>query len=154
MVKDEETIFRAALVAFLVLPGTVAFLVPWLLVRPEAANFRLVGLAPLGPGIILLVWCVRDFFSRGGGTLAPWRPPKRLVTVGPYRRSRNPMYVAVLLILVGWALAFASPPLWLYTVTVAVAFHLRILLHEEPWLARTFGEEWSQYRSRVPRWLL
>jgi protein-S-isoprenylcysteine O-methyltransferase Ste14 len=102
---------------------------------------------------MLLLWCVRDFYVAGRGTLAPWSPPRRLVTVGPYRLSRNPMYVAVLLILCGWALTFASPTFWFYMACVAVAFHLRVVFFEEPWLARTHGAAWLAYRNRVPRWL-
>ena len=97
---------------------------------------------------------MRDFYVVGRGSLAPWAPPQRLVVVGLYRVSRNPMYVAVLVILFGWALAYGSRTLWLYTAVVAIAFHLRIVLAEEPWLARVHGAEWTRYRSTVPRWLL
>ena len=63
------------------------------------------------------------------------------------------MYVGVLLILAGWATTFRSPTLAFYAVAIAVVFHLRVLLGEEPWLARTHGEAWTRYRERVPRWL-
>jgi protein-S-isoprenylcysteine O-methyltransferase Ste14 len=141
-----------SLTAFLVLPGTVAYLVPWLL-RPQDAAFNFVGLPFLVIGTGLLLWCVRDFYVAGRGSLAPWAPPERLVVIGLYRFSRNPMYVAVLLILCGWATAFASRRLWIYTAAVAIAFHLRVVLGEEPWLARTHGAQWSTYAARVPRWL-
>jgi protein-S-isoprenylcysteine O-methyltransferase Ste14 len=147
-------LFARALVAFLVLPGVVAFLVPLLLLEPGTTAFsNRWGVVPLGVGIVLLLACVREFYVAGRGTLAPWAPPTTLVATGPYRWSRNPMYVAVFLILSGWAIGFRSWPLALYAVTVLVAFHLRIVLHEEPWLARTFGDVWIQYRTRVSRWL-
>lgn len=63
------------------------------------------------------------------------------------------MYVAVSLALLGWAVAFGSPGLLIYALVVAVAFHLRVVFGEEPWLLRTHGSQWVQYRSRVPRWL-
>lgn len=135
------------------MPGVVAFVVPWLL-RPAAARLRVAGLLPLGLGVVLLLWCVRDFYVAGRGSLAPWAPPERLVTVGLYRISRNPMYVAVLVILVGWAVAFSAARLWIYSAAIATAFQLRIVLGEEPWLARRYGDEWAAYRARVPRWLL
>lgn len=141
-----------ALSAFLLLPGTVAFLVPWML-RPDGARMRPVGLPLLVAGAVLLLWCVRDFFVTGRGSLAPWAPPERLVTVGLYRVSRNPMYVAVLLLLCGWALAFGSAAHWVYASIVAIAFQLRVVYGEEPWLARTHGEAWAAYRAAVPRWL-
>ena len=76
------------------------------------------------------------------------------MTTGLYRYSRNPMYVAVTTMLMGWALAFASPALALYAAIVVVAFQLRVVLGEEPWLARTHGAAWAEYRARVPRWLM
>jgi protein-S-isoprenylcysteine O-methyltransferase Ste14 len=146
-------LFWRAVVAFLAMPGVVAFLVPWLL-RPVGGRLRVVGLLPLDLGVVLLLWCVRDFYVAGRGSLAPWAPPERLVTVGLYRISRNPMYVAVLLILVGWAVAFSAARLWIYAGAIATAFQLRIVAGEEPWLARRYGDEWAAYRARVPRWLL
>ena len=148
-------LFWRALVAFLALPGMVAFAVPllWLAPRPLDRTFDLWGLVPLTLGVVLLLWTVRDFYVAGRGTLAPWAPPEELVVVGLYRVSRNPMYVAVLLVLAGWALGFHSTPLAAYAVTIAVAFHLRVVFGEEPWLARTHGEKWSRYKARVPRWL-
>lgn len=146
-----------ALLAFLALPGIVAIAVPaWYAARALRAGgpFHAVGLLPLAFGFALLLWCVRDFYVAGKGTLAPWSPPRHLVTTGPYRHSRNPMYVAVTLMLVGWSLSFASTALALYAACVIVAFHLRVVFGEEPWLARTFGARWEEYKARVPRWLL
>jgi len=144
--------FWHALAAFLALPGTVAFLVPWLL-RPAEGRLGAAGVAPLALGCGLLLWCVRDFYVVGRGSLAPWAPPERLVVVGLYRVTRNPMYVAVVLILVGWALAFGTLRSWIYAGVVAVAFHLRVVLGEEPWLARRYGAQWTAYRAAVPRWI-
>jgi protein-S-isoprenylcysteine O-methyltransferase Ste14 len=146
--------FWQAALAFLILPGMIAFVGPLCLIAPaEPAPFRMVGLLPLGLGVVLLFWCVRDFYVVGKGTLAPWTPPKELVVVGLYRLSRNPMYVAIMLVLWGWALGFRSRPLALYAVAVTIAFHLRVVLAEEPWLARRHGDRYTQYKSRVPRWL-
>lgn len=144
---------RSAL-AVLVLPGVVAVLVPLLLAPEGLRGFRILTALPLsGPGVTLLAWCVREFHMVGRGTLAPWDPPRELVASGPYRVSRNPMYLAVLLILGGWAAGFRSWLLAGYAVGMAAVFHLRVLLHEEPWLARTHGERWLRYRTRVPRWV-
>ncbi|HEY5808288.1 MAG TPA: isoprenylcysteine carboxylmethyltransferase family protein [Povalibacter sp.] len=147
--------FVRAVLAFLALPGVVAFAIP-LLWSWRSDHLRIVhplGLIPLVLGVVMLLWCVRDFYVAGKGTLAPWSPPQRLVVVGLYRYSRNPMYVAVTLILLGWALVFGLWGLVWYTLFVVVAFHLRVVLGEEPWLARTHGQEWSGYTGRVRRWL-
>jgi len=144
-----------ALIAFLALPGMVAGLVPLLIVGKEShlAQTAPYGIALLFIGFLLLLWCVRDFYVSGKGTLAPWDPPKRLVLVGLYRYVRNPMYVAVLTLVAGWSLAFGSVWLGLYLCLLAVAFHLRVLRYEEPWLSRQFGADWEAYSKAVPRWL-
>jgi protein-S-isoprenylcysteine O-methyltransferase Ste14 len=143
-----------ATIAFLLLPGTVAFLVPLLLLAPGGPGsfVNWLGLIPLGLGSVLLLSCVREFYLEGRGTLAPWAPPQELVVTGLYRFSRNPMYVAVLLVLWGWALGFRSWSLAAYAVAIMVAFHLRVVFYEEPWLARTHHEKWMDYKTRVPRW--
>jgi protein-S-isoprenylcysteine O-methyltransferase Ste14 len=146
-------LFWRALVAFLVLPGVVAFAVPLWWLAPRGRSFDMLGLLPLGLGVVLLLWTVRDFYVAGRGTLAPWAPPEDLVVVGLYRVSRNPMYIAVIIVLAGWAVGFHSPSLGIYALVIAVGFHLRVVFGEEPWLARTHGEKWSRYKERVPRWL-
>ena len=143
-----------AILAFLALPGMVAFLIPLVLVAPGGLDTfsNPLGLLPLCVGIVCLLWCVVEFYRAGRGTLAPWTPPKALVVTGLYRYSRNPMYVAVLLILLGWAIGFRSWTLGSYAVMIAIAFHLRVVLNEEPFLMRAHGEAWQRYESTVPRW--
>jgi protein-S-isoprenylcysteine O-methyltransferase Ste14 len=148
-------LFARALLAFLVLPGTIGFLIPLWVFRPDDgwATFNFLGLIALLPGLIVLLVCVRDFYRTGKGTLAPWSSPTRVVDVGLYRVTRNPMYIGVLLILCGWAWGFGARSLWIYAAVVMLLFHVRVVVGEEPWLARTHGDEWARYRARVPRWL-
>ena len=89
--------FIRALFAFLALPGVVAFAVPiaWLVASSHTSLVHPLGLVPLIVGSAALLWCVRDFYVSGKGTLAPWAPPVYLVVAGLYRYTRNPMYVAV-----------------------------------------------------------
>ena len=131
----------------------MAFLVPvaWVWFAHLTLH-RPLGLALIAIGTFGLLWCARDFYVSGKGTLAPWAPPRELVVVGLYRYSRNPMYVAVALILLGWAISFGSVSLLVYALAVAVAFQLRVVFGEEPWLARTHGAGWQQYTQRVRRW--
>jgi len=148
-------LFARALFAFLVLPGTMGFAIPLLLIEPGWRDrpFDWWAALLLAGGFALLLWCVREFYVAGKGTLAPWSPPVHLVTSGPYRISRNPMYVAMTTILLGWAWAFHSQSLMWYAAFMVLAFHARILLGEEPRLAREFSEAWRRYRAEVPRWL-
>jgi protein-S-isoprenylcysteine O-methyltransferase Ste14 len=63
------------------------------------------------------------------------------------------MYVAVLLVLLGWAALFHSTALLIYALAVAAGFHLRVVFGEEPALRRAHGDRWVHYEARVPRWL-
>ena len=148
--------FVRAVLAYLALPGAIAFAIPGIGVSrlPNALSPSPLGIALFAVGTVLHLWCVREFYLRGKGTLAPWAPPVHLVTSGLYRYTRNPMYVAVLLVLAGWALAYSSRALAVYAGVVGIAFHLRVVLAEEPTLEGTFGEQWRTYRRAVPRWLL
>lgn len=144
-----------ATLAFLALPATFGMVVPALLLRwygtrgePSAAGAVLAA-----AGLAGLLWCVRDFHVRGRGTLAPWDPPRRLVAVGLYRFVRNPMYLSVLALVAGIAWWRASPAVGWYAAALALAFHLRVVLYEEPWLARAFPEDWAAYAGAVRRWV-
>lgn len=146
-----------SLAAILALPFVVAAVVPAAIAfltgaraHPTAA---LVALPFGAAGLALLVACVRRFAVEGRGTLAPWDPPVGLVTGGPYGVVRNPMYVAVLSILLVWAAGFRSLPLAAYAAVMAIAFHLRVVLYEEPRLRSRFGPPFARYVSRVHRWL-
>lgn len=142
-----------ALAAVAALPGIVAFAVPIVLARSAGGPpFSWLGLVALVPGIALLAWCVREFAVAGRGTLAPWDPPRRLVTTGAYAISRNPIYLAVALILLGWAIGFRSWRVLVYALAVMAAFHIHVVFVEEPRLARTHREHWHRYAARTPRW--
>jgi hypothetical protein len=80
--------FLRALVAFIALPGIVAFAIPisWLVSTSRTELAQPLGLVPLLAGCVGLLWCVRDFYVFGKGTLAPWSPPQHLVTAGRVRR--------------------------------------------------------------------
>ncbi len=139
----------------LVVPGTVAAWLPLLLTRglSPASPPRLAGAIPLWlVGGAIYVWCVWDFATFGRGTPAPIDAPRRLVVRGLYRWTRNPMYLGVLTVLLGWALAYGTPTLLLYTLLLATGFQLFILLYEEPHLRKTFGREYEDYCGRVNRW--
>lgn len=144
-----------AILAFVALPFIVAGVIPFAFFWPNSRHLP-YGIPVIALGLALLVWCVREFYTAGKGTLAPWDPPRHLVTTGPYRHSRNPMYVAVLTILLGWAVTldltrYAAPAQ--YAAFMAIVFHLRVVLFEERWAAERFGAEWREYSSRVPRWI-
>lgn len=114
---------------------------------PQAA-----GLALLLLGAALAAWCVVVFALRGRGTPAPFDPPRRLVTSGPYRFVRNPMYSGAVLALAGAALFYGSAALLGYAALFWFAAHLLVVVYEEPALNRSFGAAYEVYRARTGRW--
>lgn len=140
----------------LIAPGTVGVLVPWWI---SGGSARATGSLLIGAGLLLALgasiygWCVWDFASFGRGTPAPIDAPKRLVTRGLYRYSRNPMYVGVLTVILGWSAYFQSTAVLLYAVAVFGCFSIFIRFYEEPRLHREFGSGYEGYVSRVGRWL-
>ena len=147
--------FLRALLAFLALPGIVAFAIPiyWLISTSRTDLVQPLGLLPLLLGCAGLLWCVRDFYVFGKGTLAPWSPPQHLVTAGLYRYSRNPMYVSVLLILLGWAVSFGARGLYWYTLFVGNRVSHSRRHGRRAMAGRTHGAAWDDYVRRVRRWL-
>jgi protein-S-isoprenylcysteine O-methyltransferase Ste14 len=137
----------------------VAGIVPWLLLQSsgEAANLTpslwLIGLLPLMLGVGLYFWCAGAFTFIGKGTPAPIDAPVFLVREGPYQWVRNPMYLAVLSVIIGEAMLFHSLLLVGYALLVWVVVHLFVVFFEEPRLARQFGESYEAYLRTVPRWL-
>jgi protein-S-isoprenylcysteine O-methyltransferase Ste14 len=147
------------LLFLIVAPGTVLVLIPHLLLRSDYRIFTLVlgqlrwiGLAPAITGTAVLLWSFWAFTFIGGGTPAPTDPPRHFVAGGLYRLVRNPMYVGVLLVLLGEVLLFQSSLLLVYSILVFLAFHLFVVFYEEPRLRRQFGETYLRYLSEVPRW--
>ncbi|NNL91722.1 MAG: isoprenylcysteine carboxylmethyltransferase family protein [Saprospiraceae bacterium] len=148
--------FIKAVTAFLLLPTMVAFVVPQIINQNSQWNFseqNTFGLILLLLGSSILISCVVIFYTSGKGTLAPWNPPKHLVQTGLYKYSRNPMYVGVLLIMLGWTLYYGSWNLMIYSFIFSVAFNIRVKRFEEPWLLENFGESWLKYKSEVRRWI-
>ena len=143
----------------LIVPGTVVVLVPYLLIGNtpldsiDNSGILLLAYGLLLPGIGLYIRSAYDFAFSGGGTPAPIDAPVKLVTNGPYRYTRNPMYVGVLSILSGEALASRHLSVLIYLGIVVVVFNLFVRYYEEPALRRKFGESYVRYCARVPRWV-
>ena len=140
----------------LIVPGTVGVYVPLFLAQgdPVATGpVLLLAVILQAIGVAIYAWCVWDFAAFGRGTPAPIDAPKRLIVRGLYRYTRNPMYVGVLTVLLGWVVLFQTASMLLYTICVGVCFHLFVVLYEERRLAQQFGAEYREYCASVGRWL-
>jgi len=145
---------------FAVAPTSVAGLMPWWITgwefRPpvfDLAATRAVGIVLIAAGLLVLVDSFTRFALQGLGTPAPIAPTQHLVVTGLYRHVRNPIYVALVAIILGQALLFGDPRLLWYAVLVWLAFHAFVVWSEEPVLLDTFGTEYEDFRANVPRWI-
>lgn len=147
------------LIFSILVPGTVAGFIPWLLLQGAGGamllipSIWLVGFLPLLVGVGLYLWCAGEFTFIGKGTPAPIDAPKFLVKEGPYRWVRNPMYIAVLSVVSGEAILFRSFQLAGYALLVGIVVHLFVVFVEEPSLRSQFGESYETYLRAVPRWI-
>jgi protein-S-isoprenylcysteine O-methyltransferase Ste14 len=144
----------------LIVPGTLIVLIPYLLtawqLRPPLLGIeatRTLGVALIVLAAPLFFRFLSGFVREGHGTPAPIAPPEHLVVGGPFRWIRNPGYVAVVSLVAGQALLFGSGAVLAYAAFLAVAFHLFVVLYEEPTLRRQFGTEYESYCREVPRWI-
>lgn len=143
---------------FLLAPGTVAGLMPWLIMQWRftagypmlASAMGALVIAAAGSG---LIECFLRFALTAHGTPSPIAPTKRLVVTGLYRHVRNPMYVSVIGLILGQALLFGSLGLVAYGFVIAIAFHVFVVSYEEPRLERDFGDEYAHYCEAVSRWI-
>jgi protein-S-isoprenylcysteine O-methyltransferase Ste14 len=143
----------------LLLPGVVTIFVPYLILGsptieawPRVSFIRILAAFIGMIGGAILIQCIWGFAFHGKGTLAPISPPEVLVTRGPYRYARNPMYLSVLSVLAAESLFFQNSVLLIYAVIIFFCFHLFVLLYEEPHLRNQFGQHYLDYCREVPRW--
>ena len=141
-------------------PGTVAVLIPYWLISSRGGSaftsrqsLRYPGLPLIVIGAATLLWCIWDFFASGRGTISPIDPPKHLVVRGLYRYVRNPMYVAVVMILLGETIFFSSLAVLIEAGVFFVLANMFVALYEEPILKRKFGESYERYKQTVGRWI-
>ena len=144
----------------LLVPGTVAGLVPWLIsswkFEPPLLRIewtRWLGVALIAAGAPALLDSFARFALQGLGTPAPVLPTERLVVTGLYRHVRNPMYVGVVTVVLGQGLLIGSPRVLGYGIVLWLIFHLFVLGYEEPTLRRSFGVEYDHFCRNVPRWI-
>jgi len=147
------------LIFSILVPGTVAGIIPWLLLQRSGnlvlriPSVWMIGLLPLLLGVGLYLWCAGAFTFIGKGTPAPIDAPRVLVVQGLYRWVRNPMYIAVLSVVIGEAILFRSILLVEYALVLWGMFHMFVVFVEEPLLRSQFGASYETYFRTVPRWL-
>lgn len=161
MISMNRALARVASAAFFcAAPGVVGGLVPWLLtgwVLPTVSTMSLIVRGCLAAvavlsGLVVLIGAFVRFVSEGSGTPAPVAPTDRLVIGGMFRFVRNPMYLAVVTILLGQCVLFASTTLLIYTLLVWAAMAGFVRWYEEPVLATRYEAQYEDYRRNVRAW--
>ncbi|MFN8580237.1 MAG: isoprenylcysteine carboxylmethyltransferase family protein [Gemmatimonadaceae bacterium] len=146
-------------------PPPLLFAIPWLagyglhqvkpipiVTRNAAPEFEVFGWALIGIWLVLMLWAFISF-RRAHTTLLPYKPATAFVTTGPYRLSRNPMYVSLGALYLGMACLLNT--LWLvvlFPLAVWLLKHL-VIEREEVYLASAFGQQYRDYCARVRRWI-
>lgn len=133
----------------------LGFLLGFLL--PVAMPVRLatrlvVGGALIAGGLSLGIWCIR-LFRRTGQDPAPWTPTPSLIERGPYRFSRNPIYLGMIAIQLGVGMCAGNLWVLLFAVPALLVVHFGAVLPEEAYLAERFGDDYLRYKSAVRRYL-
>jgi protein-S-isoprenylcysteine O-methyltransferase Ste14 len=153
-------LFLEAVLFTIVVPGTVAFWLPDAILDSTKMVFptswsiaQFAALVPLAVGTAIYLWCVWEFVTRGRGIPAPIDHPKQLVVTGLYRYVRNPMYLGVLVFLLGEALFLQYWGFVFYTFAWLAVVHFFVLVYEEPNLRRKFGSSYVRYTAAVRRWI-
>jgi protein-S-isoprenylcysteine O-methyltransferase Ste14 len=142
-------------------PGLVAGLIPFFILRGKVENIffqswkfhHFLGIIVFIIGFIIMLICIMSFAIKGRGTLSPADPTKKLVVVGLYKFSRNPMYAGVTMMLLGEVIFFYSSPLLIYSLFVFAIFNVFIILVEEPRLRKDFKDEYNKYCEKAKRWI-
>jgi protein-S-isoprenylcysteine O-methyltransferase Ste14 len=144
---------------------------PILFVGAIVLGCLLSWLVPLGPGLFsangralgvggglaligfaLFVVSAREF-GRAGTSVVPGEPSTVLLDVGPYRFTRNPIYISFVIFYFGLAIMLTSAWMLLLLISVLIIMQRGVVEREEAYLQSKFGEAYRKYQARVPRWL-
>jgi protein-S-isoprenylcysteine O-methyltransferase Ste14 len=149
VIVPPPVIALAALLLGLSLDWLLGSYLLWLLLGFGLRLF--LGIVLIAGGAALLSLAAR-LFTRLGTNIPPWKPATALATDGVYRYLRNPMYVGMGLVTAGLALPLASDWTLVLLVPAALLLHYGVVLREERYLERKFGDAYRRYKERVPRY--
>ncbi len=155
-VKDTPGVIAPPPLIFLsgiILGEIIQWFFPLYIFSPEYLLFaRIFGglLIIFGLGIILNA---KIKMSKAKTNIEPWKPTTAIISDGIYSISRNPIYVAMLLIYLGLTLIFNSVWFFPFLILVLIAMQFGVILREERYLEKKFGAEYLEYKKKVRRWI-
>jgi protein-S-isoprenylcysteine O-methyltransferase Ste14 len=139
-----------------ILPVTVLILVPLSIEKKIAVSSVyafLAGVIIMPSGIYMMASTITGFIRIGKGTLAPWSPTRKLIITGMYRYVRNPMIIGVFTVLIGESITISSLNILIWAAIFFIINNIYFLIYEEIDLLKKFGDEYSEYKKNVPRWI-
>lgn len=146
--------------AIIILPINVTIVIPFLILYFSKFQYNIPNIIQIIFGIILFIfglflaiWTMILFNTIGKGTLAPWAAPKHLVVEGPFKIVRNPMITGVLSILTAESLILNSINLFYWMIIFFIVNCIYFKLFEEKQLEKKFGQEYWEYKQKVPMWI-
>jgi len=121
--------------------------------QQHPAWWNLTGLIAVAIGLGLYTWCLVFHYQSYRTAVRVGFSPPHLVVAGPYRVSRNPMYISGLFVWFGWVVFYGSPAVFMAFVLLWAVFSLRVIPHEERLLETLFGDDYLAYKRSVRRWI-
>jgi protein-S-isoprenylcysteine O-methyltransferase Ste14 len=149
-------------IVWAVLVLAILILLPWAISRlgprlgwSEATpgSWNLAGLMAVAMGVALYAWCLAVHFKDYPASVRLGFSPPLLVIAGPYKYTRNPMYLSALIAWLGWTAFYGSPAVFVALLLLWSAFALRVIPLEERQLQAMFGDQYTHYKDSVPRWI-
>lgn len=128
------------------------YLLPLVIGPPAPLRYLMGGLLVVASILVLGLWPV-VLFRRSGQSEIPWRPTPSIIEVGPYRYTRNPMYLQMILVCIGVSTMLANGWILLLVPLCVGALQRFAIAPEEAYLSEKFGQEYRDYMRRVRRWL-
>ncbi len=110
-----------------------------------------LGILFIGGGVVLAAWSIH-LFSAAGTNVPTDKPATALVTTGPYRHMRNPIYVGLTALYAGTAILFDWPAALALLLPVLYLMNKKVIAREEEYLAAKFGDDYLKYKNAVKRW--
>jgi protein-S-isoprenylcysteine O-methyltransferase Ste14 len=150
----KSTIFLVSLLLAGVALGWALQLVDRLVGFPKMLPYPInfAGLALIAFGSWIRVWAGAVFY-RQNPSMVSFNVPPKLVTTGPWRHSRNPLYLGLIMIGLGFSTFFFSYSSLILTLVGAVLLHLEVVMHEEKVLRQKFGNIYLDYKTQIRKWI-
>lgn len=150
MTRDRGPLPPVILLLFILLQIALHRFLPVLTIVPQPWNW--LGLLVILAGVVIILSPAIDF-RRSETTIIPFQESSKLVITGMYRITRNPMYVGMVCILFGIAVISGRLSPFVVPLIFIPVLNSRVIRHEEAMLEERFGEEYTDYRRKVRRWL-